>query len=131
MNFFLRYLVSLVTFISVTLLGHFSMAGQISVINPSAGSAYIDTTPIVVPSENGSTFRDTGHASSISSNMSKLTAVVKVFERTNIDDFSLDQLGRLLNLIDVGIDTRTLTSEIEAVLQKEKVRLEKAIKTRN
>lgn len=97
-------------------------AGQISVINPSAGSAYIDTTPITMP--------DSGRPGSVGTlNFADQTLpskrvenVSKILDEISIEVFSSDELNTILFLIEDFL-SNNLTGSAKLVLKKQRARV--------
>lgn len=104
-------------------------AGQISVINPSAGSAYIETTPIATPDSGRSGSLATLNYADQTLPSKRVENVSKILDETLITLFSRDELDTILFQIEDYL-TNNLTESAQLALKKQRARILEALKER-
>ena len=104
-------------------------AGQISVINPSAGSAYIDTSPMAIPDSGRPGLVGTLNFSEQTLPSKRVEKVSKVLDEISIAFFSKDELNTILFLIE-DLLSNNLTGSTKLVLKKQRARVLEILKKR-
>ena len=104
-------------------------AGQISVINPSAGSAYIDTTPITMPDSGRPGLVGKLNFADQTVPSKRVEKASRILDETSVDSFSKDELNKILFLIEDSL-SNNLSGTAKLVLKKQRARVLEVLKKR-
>ena len=123
------FLIVIKFFIPLALLvgfGSISNAGQISVINPSAGvsiSISMPSASSVSPSSSSTSILPSSNSSADIGKKEISVFVLNTLETTNISIFSTSQLKALLDIIESGLERSYLGNEARDILLAEQAQL--------